>query len=372
MAPNDGVDISGTVRERAARELRDRILTGALPAGTRLDLDAITKEFATSRTPVREALLELSYDGLVRVAPRSGITVIGISPEDVLDSFTILGVLTGQAAAWAARAGHRGRHSSVAAPGRRRRSARRGRRHRRGELAFPPGDPSGGAFAAIDGADPAGRPRRPVELLRDVPRPRAQLAGRSPGAGVGTRPTATPRKPVHIAERHVLDAGRSLAEWLEQNDRSRVVAPRILCDRRHAPGCTRHTCDFHEARIRPAGSDFAVHTAVWRWPFSAWVQAPPRHTNTGHFSGAPGKRCRMTRHGRMRTWFGTWVSATPTTSNTTCGRRLRPITGRGPICFRRRSRRLPHLRTRRTSPSSAPDSYPSSTACLAFSRACGG
>ena len=96
------VDIAGTVRERAARELRDRILTGALPGGTRLDLDAITKEFATSRTPVREALLELSYDGLVRVAPRSGITVIGISPADVLDSFTILGVLTGQAAAWAA------------------------------------------------------------------------------------------------------------------------------------------------------------------------------------------------------------------------------------------------------------------------------
>jgi DNA-binding GntR family transcriptional regulator len=41
---NDGVDIGGTVRERAARELRDRILTGALPAGSRLDLDAITKE----------------------------------------------------------------------------------------------------------------------------------------------------------------------------------------------------------------------------------------------------------------------------------------------------------------------------------------
>lgn len=96
------MDIGGTVRERAARELRDRILTGALPAGTRIDLDAITAEFATSRTPVREALLELSFEGLVRVAPRSGITVIGISSADVLDSFTILGVLTGQAAAWAA------------------------------------------------------------------------------------------------------------------------------------------------------------------------------------------------------------------------------------------------------------------------------
>src|SRR5271165_1551963 len=99
--PND-VDIAGTVRERAARELRNRILTGALPAGSRIDLDAITTEFATSRTPVREALLELSFEGLVHVAPRSGITVIGISSKDVIDSFTILGVLTGQAAAWAA------------------------------------------------------------------------------------------------------------------------------------------------------------------------------------------------------------------------------------------------------------------------------
>ena len=47
------VDISGTVRGRAVRELRDRILTGALPAGARIDLDAIATEFATSRTPVR-------------------------------------------------------------------------------------------------------------------------------------------------------------------------------------------------------------------------------------------------------------------------------------------------------------------------------
>ena len=61
MDANSGIDISGTVRERAARELRDRILTGTLAAGSRLDLDAITEEFATSRTPVREALLELSF-----------------------------------------------------------------------------------------------------------------------------------------------------------------------------------------------------------------------------------------------------------------------------------------------------------------------
>jgi DNA-binding GntR family transcriptional regulator len=94
--------IGGTVRGRAAEELRNRILTGALAAGTRLDLDALTVEFGASRTPIREALLELSYEGLVEVAPRSGITVLGLSPQDVLDNFAILGTLAGKAAEWAA------------------------------------------------------------------------------------------------------------------------------------------------------------------------------------------------------------------------------------------------------------------------------
>lgn len=94
--------VGGTVRARAAEELRNRILTGALVPGTRLDLDVLCGEFGASRTPVREALLELSYEGLVEVAPRSGITVIGLTPRDVLDNFVILGTLAGKAAEWAA------------------------------------------------------------------------------------------------------------------------------------------------------------------------------------------------------------------------------------------------------------------------------
>jgi len=94
--------IGGTVRDRAAEELRNRILTGVLAPGTRLDLDALTVEFGASRTPIREALLELSYEGLVEVAPRSGITVLGLTPRDVLDNFAILGTLAGKAAEWAA------------------------------------------------------------------------------------------------------------------------------------------------------------------------------------------------------------------------------------------------------------------------------
>ncbi|TDH50490.1 GntR family transcriptional regulator [Mycobacterium eburneum] len=221
MAANN-VDIAGTVRERAARELRNRILTGALAPGVRLDLDAITEEFATSRTPVREALLELSYEGLVRVAPRSGVTVIGISPDDVLDSFTILGVLTGQAAAWAA---ERLGAEEVA---------------RLRELAAE--------VEAQAGADSIGDAnwRFHQEIHRAAHSPRLSAQIRYAVRVVPTNfLTVFPEHEHHsledhqklvaalasgdadgaraIAERHVLDAGRSLADWLARAD---AAAPR--------------------------------------------------------------------------------------------------------------------------------------------------
>jgi len=209
------VDISGTVRERAARELRDRILTGALPAGSRIDLDAITTEFATSRTPVREALLELSFEGLVHVAPRSGITVIGISSKDVIDSFTILGVLTGQAAAWAAQRITPQELASL--------------RELAAEVAARSGDDSIGE----------GNWRFHQEIHRAAHSPRLLAQLRQAARVVPTNfLTLFPDHEKHssdehdellqaiadhdserarsIAERHVLEAGRSLAAWLDQ------------------------------------------------------------------------------------------------------------------------------------------------------------
>ncbi len=102
MARTLAESIGATVRQRATRELRDRILTAAVAPGTRLDLDAISAEFGISRTPVREALLELSFQGLVEIAPRSGVTVLGIAPESMVDNFAILAALSGKAAEWAA------------------------------------------------------------------------------------------------------------------------------------------------------------------------------------------------------------------------------------------------------------------------------
>ncbi len=73
-------------------------MTGRLQPGDRLDLEELTAEFGISRTPIREALLELSYEGLVAITPRSGMAVVGITPEDAVDNFAVLAALAGKAA----------------------------------------------------------------------------------------------------------------------------------------------------------------------------------------------------------------------------------------------------------------------------------
>jgi DNA-binding GntR family transcriptional regulator len=101
-SPARNFDVSGTVRDRIAAVLRERILGGELARGTRLDLDDLAREFRTSRTPVREALLALDHEGLTHITPRSKATVVGVTPQDVRDNFTVMAVLCGMAASWAA------------------------------------------------------------------------------------------------------------------------------------------------------------------------------------------------------------------------------------------------------------------------------
>lgn len=92
---------SATLRTRIAQVLREDILTGNLLPGESLGLDELADHFGSSRTPVREALIELEQDGLVRITPRAGVTVVGMSPRELLDNFSLFATLTGVAAEWA-------------------------------------------------------------------------------------------------------------------------------------------------------------------------------------------------------------------------------------------------------------------------------
>lgn len=92
----------GSNRNRAYDELRRRILTNALPPGTNHLESELAGMLDMSRTPVREALLELARDGLVEVRPRHGMRVLPVSAEDMSEIYVLLEAIEGEAAALSA------------------------------------------------------------------------------------------------------------------------------------------------------------------------------------------------------------------------------------------------------------------------------
>ena len=82
-----------TVAEQAADALRRKILSGELPEGFQLRQDALAAEFGVSRIPVREALVQLEGEGLVRIVPHKGAVVSELSIAEISELFTLRGLL---------------------------------------------------------------------------------------------------------------------------------------------------------------------------------------------------------------------------------------------------------------------------------------
>jgi DNA-binding GntR family transcriptional regulator len=85
------------------RELEDDIEHGRLSPGDRLDEQTLATRFEVSRTPAREALLQLAAAGIVRLVPRQGAVVSSVSPQMAIGMVEVLTALEAEAAGLAAR-----------------------------------------------------------------------------------------------------------------------------------------------------------------------------------------------------------------------------------------------------------------------------
>jgi DNA-binding GntR family transcriptional regulator len=91
-------------RADALREqLEQDIVTGALRPGERLDEQALAARFEVSRTPIREALMQLATTGLVLLQPRRGAFVAALSLKDIIERFEVMAALEGTCGMLAAR-----------------------------------------------------------------------------------------------------------------------------------------------------------------------------------------------------------------------------------------------------------------------------
>lgn len=93
--------------ENVGRWLRDEIenaiLSNEFSPGERLDEMVLANRFGTSRTPVREALMQLDAIGLIEIRPRRGAVVIDPGPHRVYEMFEVMAELEGLAGSLAAR-----------------------------------------------------------------------------------------------------------------------------------------------------------------------------------------------------------------------------------------------------------------------------
>lgn len=92
-----------THADQLRRALEEDIVSGRLAPGTRLDESRLADRFGVSRTPVREALRQISNTGLVVLRPRVGAVVASPSLPELIHMFEAMAALEALCGRFAAR-----------------------------------------------------------------------------------------------------------------------------------------------------------------------------------------------------------------------------------------------------------------------------
>lgn len=84
-------------------KIEDEIATGRLAPGSKLDEADLAAKFRVSRTPIREALIQLASTGFVQMRPRRGAVVPEVAPRRLVEMFELMAELEAMCGRLAAR-----------------------------------------------------------------------------------------------------------------------------------------------------------------------------------------------------------------------------------------------------------------------------
>lgn len=103
-------------RSESLREaIEEKIAVGKLPPGHHLDETELAREFGVSRTPIREALIQLASMGIVVIRPRRGAVVAEIGPRQLVEMFEVMAEFEAMCGRLAARRMSPAEHASLLA-----------------------------------------------------------------------------------------------------------------------------------------------------------------------------------------------------------------------------------------------------------------
>jgi GntR family transcriptional regulator, rspAB operon transcriptional repressor len=78
-----------SLKENAYHIIKDKLLSMEYECGSRLREDLLAEEISMSRTPVREAIQQLTAEGYIINVPRKGIFVVSLTPKEILNLLEI-------------------------------------------------------------------------------------------------------------------------------------------------------------------------------------------------------------------------------------------------------------------------------------------
>ena len=81
--------IAKPLREQIYEYLRDEMYRGNLLPGSLVNVNEISQRLGISKTPLRDALIQLECDGFVSILPRRGVMINKLSYDDVKNAWEI-------------------------------------------------------------------------------------------------------------------------------------------------------------------------------------------------------------------------------------------------------------------------------------------
>ncbi|NMM26752.1 MAG: GntR family transcriptional regulator [Glaciimonas sp.] len=82
--------ISKNIPETLRESIEEMIAVGKLKPGQHLDETTLAAQFGVSRTPIREALIQLASMGIIVMRPRRGAVVADIGPQQLIEMFEVM------------------------------------------------------------------------------------------------------------------------------------------------------------------------------------------------------------------------------------------------------------------------------------------